>query len=242
MCTLARIGSNSAAGATTLPSQRLCWEYVGRAYRDEPSRQDSHSDIAKAIGPAAWQRLTDDIRRRFSHGGSHAQHHVYKGTMITVESSWAGYLLAHLCRLIGTPLAPFTGRNVPVTVQVGHDHERHGTEWLREYVFAGDRQVSVRSAKVLDADNRLLEFVGGGFGMELNVFEEDHALHFVSTRYFWEKFGVRLYLPHLFSPGTTHVVHTDVGDGRFRFTITITHALLGRMFFQDGIFAEKGDV
>ena len=91
------------------------------------------------------------------------------------------------------------------------------------------------------AGGRLLELVGGGFGMLLDVFERDRALHFVSTRYFWQFGGFRLYLPALFSPGVAHVTHADIGAGHFRFTITITHDLLGRMFHQDGVFTESGE-
>ena len=77
--------------------------------------------------------------------------------------------------------------------------------------------------------------------MLLDVFEQDRALQFVSTRYFWQGLGIRLYLPDLLSPGTAHVTHTDIGDGRFRFTIAIRHAALGPMFYQDGVFTEAGE-
>ena len=100
----------------------------------------------------------------------------------------------------------------------------------------------VRSTKIVDpAGGRLLELVGGGFGMLLDVFEKDRALHFVSTRYFWQGLGVRVYLPAHLSPGIAHVTHTDIGDGRFRFMIAITPPLFGLMFYQDGVFTEAGE-
>jgi len=162
--------------------------------------------------------------------------------MTVVRASMAGRILAHLCRVIGTPLAPFTGSDVPVTVRVDPSPRAHGVQWVRKYAFATGQWVIVRSTKSLDPDgNPFLELVGGGFGMLLDVFEQDRALHFVSTRYFWQGLGIRLYLPDLLSPGTAHVTHTDIGDGRFRFTIAIRHASLGPMFYQDGVFTEAGE-
>lgn len=224
---------NNAWLDSSFPVITRCWIKYDRT-------SDHIGDIASVIGPKAWARLTADIRRRFAYGRRGVPRHVFKGVMTRVEGSWAGRLLAHVCRLIGTPLAPYVGSNVPCAVTVGPDTRRNGAEWLRAYEFKGRRPVRVKSAKVMDTDNKLLEFVGAGFGMRLDVYEQNHALHFVSTRYFWEGLGFRIYLPHLLSPGTAHVVHEDVGHGRFRFTITITHALLGRMFYQDGIFAEEG--
>ena len=200
-------------------------------------------DIATVIGAAAWWRLTDDIRRRFACSAAHTQNQTFAGVMTVVRASMAGRILAHVCRLIGTPLAPFTGSDVPVTVRVDPALKGRGVRWEREYAFATGQKVIVRSTKIVDpAGSRLLELVGGGFGMLLDVFEQDRALHFVSTRYFWQGLGARVYLPDLLSPGIAHVIHTDIGGGRFRFTIAITHPLLGLMFYQDGVFAEAGEV
>jgi hypothetical protein len=33
-------------------------------------------------------------------------------------------------------------------------------------------------------------------------------------------------------------VHSDVGDGRFRFTMDFHHPWFGRTLFQDGVFAD----
>ncbi len=78
--------------------------------------------------------------------------------------------------------------------------------------------------------------MGHGLGMRLEVFERDGALHFLSRHYFWRVAGFCLRLPYLFSPGTAHVVHTDLGGGYFRFTMDFRHCLFGTLFHQDGTF------
>ncbi len=196
------------------------------------------SDIAKAVGEPGWWRLKPEIRARFARDAKAGRVKRYEGVMSEVACSKAGWLLAQLCRLIGTPLATAAGRDVPTTVLVYPDPRGQGTVWDRIYAFPGRGTVTVRSSKVLDERDRLLERVGGGFGMLLRVFERDRSLHMVSERYFLEWRGRRLYLPNLFSPGTAHVVHSDEGGGVFRFRLTIAHRLLGTLFFQDGRFSD----
>ena len=207
--------------------------------RTVPNLSEADNDIVRAMGIAGWRRLTPSIRARFLKTCDHASRLLYKGVMTRVEASPVGWLLAQPCRLAGTPLAPHRGADVPVEVAVYPDRQGRGVVWARRYFFPDKAPVIVRSAKVLDARDRLLECVGGGFGMFLKVYEENRALHFRSTRYFWEIFGLRIHLPHILSPGTAHVVHADMGDDYFRFTISITHKYLGELFFQDGIFKER---
>ena len=196
------------------------------------------SDMAKAVGAAGWRRLDPAIRARFARDVKAGEVKAYEGVMSEVACSKAGWLLAQACRLLGTPLATAAGRQVPTTVLVYPDPAGRGTLWDRIYFFPGKRPVTVRSSKVLDEESRLLERVGGGFGMVLRVFERDRALHMVSQQYFLEWRGRRAYLPALLTPGTAHVIHSDEGGGRFRFRLTITHRALGALFVQDGRFAD----
>ncbi len=196
------------------------------------------SDMAKAVGEPGWWRLKPEIQERFAKDVKAGQVKRYEGVMSEVACSKAGWLLAQLCRLLGTPLATAAGRDVPTTVLVYPDPRGQGTVWDRIYAFSDKGTVTVRSSKVLDGRDRLLERVGGGFGMLLRVFEREQALHMVSQRYFLEWRGRRLYLPDLLSPGTAHVIHSDEGSGVFRFRLTIAHRLLGTLFFQDGLFSD----
>jgi len=44
-------------------------------------------------------------------------------------------------------------------------------------------------------------------------------------------------------PAGPHVAWrtTTLGDGRFRFTMTVRHAVLGELFAHDGVFYSAGD-
>ncbi len=69
-------------------------------------------DYRQLIGDAAWQRLHPAIRKRFSSACS-KRSVTYKGVMEEIYLSRMGKLLAHCCRIIGTPLVLYSGKNVP---------------------------------------------------------------------------------------------------------------------------------
>ena len=190
------------------------------------------------VGEKGWARLTKDIRVRFA-SKVHSKAVHYVGSMEEVACSTPGWILAQAARVVGTPLAPHRGRNVPMDVKVFEDKKTGGTVWERVYYFKNRRPLTVRSTKHFTGKSFLVECVGGGIGMKLDVYEQDHKLHFKSTRYFWQIGDVRLPLPHFMTPGVARVTHTDEGGGLFRFTMTIEHALFGRMFYQDGVFQEE---
>lgn len=182
---------------------------------------------------ANWYRLHPAVRARFAREPEKPV--LYKGVMEVVHCSSAGWLFAQLTRLIGNPLAAHRGCNIAMQVLLTQ-RDGGGVWWQRTYGFA--RPFTVISAKRENAKGQLCEYVGMGFGMRLGVFAKDGALHFISERYFWEVAGIQIPLPHWLSPGQTHVIHTDLGGGDFRFTISMDHRQLGRTFYQTGLFRE----
>lgn len=188
-----------------------------------------------------WSRLPAATRARFER---HAA--LYAGTM-TLHATAAGRWVARLCKLVGSPLPPPCERPLVTTVRVEPDHATGGSRWTRCYDFPSKR-VSVASVKALDADGALVERLGCGLRMRLTLAVRDAALCFDSAGYYVECEGVawggrrygawRIALPSWFLPGRTCVAHHDLGSGRFRFTMTIRHELLGDLFHHDGTFHE----
>jgi Domain of unknown function (DUF4166) len=190
------------------------------------------------LGEAAWRRLDPNVRARFAVKPAVGDVFAFVGEMAIVRRSWYGWLLAHACRLIGTPLAPQRGRDVPTVVRIFGSRRGDGVVWERCYAFPGRRPVVVASTKRADPRDGLLECAGRGFAMRLRLFERNGALHFVSTGYCLDVGGWRLPIPHLLTPGTAHVVHSDEGGGWFRFTLRFRHRLFGESFFQEGLFRQ----
>jgi hypothetical protein len=192
------------------------------------------------LGELAWRRLAPSIRERFGWKPAAGAELRYVGEMAVVRSSRLGWVLAQLCRLIGTPLAPHRGTRVPVTVTLSLDADGDGVVWRRVYRFPNRRAVTCVSIKKSTAADGLIECVGGGVGMWLRLSERLGALHFHSTGYFWALGRWRVAIPDWLTPGALHVAHSDEGEGRFRFRISTIHPLLGETFFQDGVFSSEG--
>ena len=187
----------------------------------------------------AWWRLPAATRARFEHHSA-----LYTGTM-TLRATAVGRWVARLCKLVGSPLPPPCEHPLAATVRVEPDHRTGGSRWTRCYEFPCKR-VSVASIKAVDADGTLVERLSCGLRMRLALDVRDEALCFDSAGYYLECEGVALFgrrycawrfeLPSWFLPGRTAVSHHDLGDGRFRFAMTVRHALLGDLFHHDGVF------
>jgi hypothetical protein len=190
------------------------------------------------LGELAWRRLVPAVRARFATKPAPGCEILYRGTMMVVRASPVGRIIAQLCRLIGTPLAPYCGRDVPVSVRLRLDADGRGIVWERTYHFPGRAPATCISVKRAEAAG-LAEIVGAGIGMALTLAEHQGALHFRSTGYFWRWRGRRLAVPRWLTPGEMHVVHADLGGGRFRFAIAVTHPFFGEIIRQDGVFAEE---
>ncbi len=212
--------------------------YAG--YADFPARRlprgpAARVDFMRLVGRRAWGQLPPAVRARFG-AEAHRRRVAYDGEM-AVRAAPLGLAFAHVCRLIGTPLAPWTGEGVPTRVEVYEDGAG-GVVWDRTYAFAGRRPVRVSSRKVMDARGGLMEVVRGGLGMALAVTVEDRALHFRSQYYFVTFAGLRVRIPGVLTPGAAHVIHRDEGGGRFRFTMRFVHPWAGETVFQDGVFRD----
>ncbi len=133
-------------------------------------RTDRTPDFEALVGRAAWGQLPAAVRSRFG-ADAHHRPRAYPGVM-EVRASRLGRLIAQVCRLIGTPLAPWTGAGVPVSVLVWPAADG-AMVWDRTYAFQGRPQITVTSSKVMGTHGQLLEIVRGGLGMRLAAAVED---------------------------------------------------------------------
>lgn len=178
---------------------------------------------------------------RFADGASAID---YGGEFEVIRASLLGRIIAWTCQIIGTPVVPRTGHNIPAIVHVGPAGE--GVEWRREYRWPGRQPYLVRSIKVIRGDGVLVEELSAGLRMSLEVYERTGILHFVSRAYYfectipWLRRHATLVLPVWLCPGTTQVEHIDEGEGWFRFTMTVTHPFFGEVFYQTGRFHASG--
>ena len=200
------------------------------------ARADARTpDFRALLGEAAWSALPATIRARFD-AAAHAAPRVYPGAM-DVRMNGLGWLFAQACRLVGSPLAPWPGEAVPVSVHVSRD-PGGGVCWERVYAYPGREPLSIVSMKLAAPDGSLLEVTRGGVGMRLSLGVETGALVFRSLGYFWRIGPWLAPLPALLTPGRCTVVHRDLGAGRFHFSLRFRHPLAGETFVNAGDFAD----
>ena len=192
--------------------------------------------LKAVLGAAAWMRLPEAVRERFA---ASTMPVTYAGAFEIVRASRLGQLFAWLGALVGGPVTRHAGTNVEARVKVRP--VGRGVDWLREYRWADHRPEFVRSTKVVTDENRLVEMLAAGLCMPLHTYEEDGVLHFVSQGYYFDLFGLKVWLPGFLTPGSTHVEHIDLGHGWFRFTMSVTHPWFGEMYFQTGRFCAAED-
>jgi len=200
-------------------------------------KADTHNDFRLLVEGGGWANLPHTVQDRFEALAANSATTTYCGTMHVKRSS-LGLFFAQICRLLGNPLVPHQGEDVPVDVNV-FAAQGGGICWQRVYKFIGRAPLTVQSVKVVDAKHGLLECIGGGLGMRLKVFEQDRILHFVSHRYFLQIGQFHLPIPLAMTPGTLHVEHIDEGRSLFRFRLSFTHPWFGVSFHQDGVFQKK---
>ena len=207
----------------------------------EPPLIQAYPDFETLLGAAAWQRLPIAVRARFD--GSHGRfaEKIYSGVMSEIRASRLGRWLARIGTLLGTPVVPLVGRNVAIFVRLFHAAKHCGIAWERIYRFSDRPTITVRSTKMLAADGGLIESLGFGLRMPLKLMEVNGELHFVSQGYYFQWGPLRLALPRWFPPGTTTIIHRDLGDGRFCFILQSTHPWFGEMFYQEGYFTDGED-
>ncbi len=185
----------------------------------------------------AWAALPLAVRCRFSKRLTEGGTATYCGVVETVAANAAGRLLAQAARLIGGPL-PLVFEPGASVVTVTEDHVGQGQVWTRLYARRTGFPQVIHSAKRFAGPTGLEEHVGAGVGMALTVVVEDAALVFRSAFYFVTVAGFRVRLPHWAAPGRLTIVHRDLGDGTFAFTLALDHPWLGRLIGQDAVFRD----
>jgi len=188
------------------------------------------------IGEKGWRRLHPDIQHRFSVDSASSEV-TYTGVMDVIYLSFFGKLLAQLCRVIGTPLALYSGENIPMKVNVYSDKKLKGMTWDRFYFYPNRSVNRVKSTKCIRKNTGLIEVVGFGFGMYLKVYEQNSAIIFESTRFFWQLGRLKINIPQILTPGKTTVKQQALEGGLFRFSFDVIHPIFKQVYYQTGVFS-----
>ena len=186
-----------------------------------------------------WDRLPDQVRRRFSKRLNGTEVALYRGLVVEMQASRIGWMLTQFCRLFGAPLPLCRKAGGAALVSVSEDGGR-GQCWTRIYARPNRFPQVIHSAKRFAGPTGLEEYLGRGLGMALRVERLPDGIAFVSDHYFMQIGKVRIRFPRLLSPGVTVVTHRQVGGASFLFGLEVTHPLAGTLLRQQILFDDVG--
>ncbi len=202
-----------------------------------PNQKQPDHRFQALLSDEAWHRLPKAVRARFGKrliGGASV---VYQGTVIAMKMSLAGRILAHMARLVGAPLPyDLSTVNQPAIVAVTEDCAEDGQFWIRQYGRASGFPQVIHSSKRFSGPTGIEEYIGAGIGMALRVSTSEDALTFKSDHYFLKIGSRKLRLPKWLRPGALEIVHRDLGDGQFLFSLNLRSRFLGVLIHQDALF------
>lgn len=206
----------------------------------DKSRQSLTPNFERLVGKNGWQNLHPAIRRRF---GDHAHKVIYNGN-IHIHANPIGKIFAALLLPFGKPLPCIKDAYLQAKVDVFPD-ANGGIVWRRDFLRPNKNPLRVESVKQMGADGHLLECVRkgllGSIGMALDVFEKEGSLCFKSRNYFLKIGAIQIPISHIFTPGHALIEHIDcaaLGEGYFRFRLTMRHKWFGETICQDGVFID----
>ncbi|AQR75793.1 hypothetical protein BXU08_09295 [Sphingomonas sp. LM7] len=184
-----------------------------------------------------WLFLAPAVRRRFLRKIALGGCVTYVGEVVECRMSIAGRLLAQVARLIGAPLPLGSDTGVSASVSITTDKDGRSQYWTRQYGRRHGFPQVIHSAKRFAGPTGLEEYLGLGVGIALRLEERGGALWFVSDHYFLRLAGVRLPIRNGLI-GQLLVGHTDLGSGRFAFSLDLVHPWLGELVHQLAVFAD----
>jgi hypothetical protein len=190
------------------------------------------------LAASDWTALPMPVQRRLAKLISGTAAAVYVGEVIETRMSCAGWLLAQAARLIGGPLPISREVSTASVVAITEDVTGQGQHWTRLYARRRGFPQVIRTSKRFAGPTGLEEYIGCGLGMALTVDVDHGALIMRVAHYFLQLWRWRLMLPNWASPCALAVTHLDLDDGRFRFTLRISHPQLGLLIEQTAVFQE----
>lgn len=204
----------------------------------ETARRGGDARFASLIGETGWRALGANVRRRFSRLAGDGETVVYEGRVVAMHHTRLGAGLAAAARLVGGMLPLPAPAGARAVVIVSEDRAASGQIWTRVYARPGRFPQTVNSVKQFRGPTGLLERLGFGLHMYLDVREEAGALVFRSKGFGFGAGSVMMRLPRFVLPIDCEVRHEPVGEATFDFVLSVSAPALGTLIHQRCRFSD----
>lgn len=188
--------------------------------------------LKQALGPG-WERLAAPVRNHYRIRSCSDDWFCLQGTL-TVDFPDLMVPVIRLVRRFGG-LIEKRGHELDAGVCKRAFPGEPGLFWHRIVEDAHGRQ-EFRSSMVIEPDGTLLEKIGGGFGIRLQVSEHNHDLVYQSRGYVWSRGALRVRIPDWMLLGTATIREHASSARHFELDFRIHHPLFGCVYSYSGRF------
>lgn len=182
-----------------------------------------------------WHQLPEVIQR-----------HYQLDNYIQTDSVVAGIMQIHyplvikpilfIARLLGA-LIDLRGSNMQVSVRKWVTQDSETLHWKRTIKEPDGRTIIFASRMEYQQDNQLIEYVGFGFGIRLQLSVEDGRLVYRSVGHLCKTPWFTIPIPDVLFLGHAVIIETALSDTEFELDFTIRHPLWGETYYYGGIFS-----
>ncbi|OUR88472.1 hypothetical protein A9Q81_23800 [Gammaproteobacteria bacterium 42_54_T18] len=197
----------------------------------------SDEPIFKSIFGESWDDLPPVMQKHYSNRPFTDDVTVVDGTLDLMCSGPMRIFSPLFWLMKGIP--PKNEKDVPVTVNFKSDRSSKSFHFNRIFHFKSRRPYQFRSRMIQTEGNEVIEVMRFGIGWRMSYVWEDERVKLKHKGYVLCVFGIFIPVPLTFLMGEGYAEEVGVDDNTFDMSVSITHALWGKVYGYKGRFDVK---
>jgi hypothetical protein len=190
--------------------------------------------IQQALGDD-WHKLPPVIQRHYQLHFSQAMSNAVTGTMHIHYPSFVKPMVL-LARLMGGLIA-LKGGEMAVRVEKWTNADAPlSLFWKRTIQSPKGKSTLFASRMEYQGGNKIIEYIGCGFGLRLKLTVENRLLVYRSDGHLWQVGCLRIPIPDVLYLGHATITERAVSETEFELDFKISHPLFGETYRYGGIF------
>lgn len=190
--------------------------------------------MEKVLGES-WQSLPAVIQKHYQLYPSQNTRNVVIGQFF-VDFPWFINPLLKAIRLFGG-LIDLKGKDMTARVEKWVQPDLPDVLfWRRQITLPSGKSILFSSRMEYQQANEIIEYIGCGFGLHLNVTVEDGKLVYRSNGHLWQCGRFRLPIPDALVLGHATIIETALSDNQFALDFRIEHPVCGLTYHYGGVF------
>jgi hypothetical protein len=182
-----------------------------------------------------WHQLPEVIQRHYQLDNKLQTQSVVTGIM-QIRYPLVIKPVLFIARLLGA-LIDLHGSNMQVSVRKWVTQYSEILHWKRTIKAPDGRTIIFASRMEYQQDNELIEYVGFGFGIRLQLSVEDGRLVYRSVGHLCKTPWITIPIPDVLFLGHAVIIETALSDTEFELDFTIRHPLWGETYYYGGVFS-----